>query len=210
MIEKKNVTGTAALNYVKRELSKGGVLSTCISSLPLVKGSIYALVPAETSDVNLYDFENGVLYPFDEKLLDAKQPAIPIQNEARPFLVEIVQQYLNVSETNCCLFEDPIRLPTDPKVTDSAIDYVHLIGGEMFYFFNSSSNDSSKINKALMTSEAYIFLCALSSLGTVKQNAFLTKKEIDLELLKLFTAGVSSFFVKAYDYEGYLMWVGEE
>jgi hypothetical protein len=207
MIEKKNITRPAALNYVKIELSKGGVLSTCISSLPLLNGSIFALVPAETSDKNLYDFENGVLYPIDEKLLDAKQPAIPIQNEARPLLVEIIQQYLNANETNCCLFEDPIRLRTDPIATDSAIDYVHLIGGEMFYFFNSSSNDSSKISKALVTSEAYIFLCALSSLDIAMQNEFLPNKEISLNILEKFAAGVFAFFVKAYDYEGYLMWV---
>lgn len=207
MIQQKNVTGTAALNYVKQELSRGGILSDCINELPLANGAIYAFVPAKASDSNLYDFESGGIYPVDEKLLEERPGSTPIQNDARPFVIEIIQQYLTSDEVNSCLFEDPLSLTTDPITAASPLDYVYLSGGQIFYFFNSHQNDTSIILKALKTSEAHTFLCTLSSLDIALQNEFLKHKEISLSLLEKFTAGVSSFFVKAYDHEGYLMWV---
>jgi len=210
MIEQRNITGSSALDYVRQELSRGGVLSDYINKLPLDNGSIYAFVPEGTSENKLYDFEYGALYPFDEGLIDERPLSMPIPNDSRPLLVERIQQHLNLSETNCCLFEDPIRSPSDPIVSISAIDYVHLNNSSMFYFFNHSKNDASVIGKALSISEDYVFLCALSSMDVITQNEFLPNKEISLNLLEKFAAGVSSFFVEAYDHEGYLMWVKTE
>jgi hypothetical protein len=210
MIESKIVTGTAVLNYIKQELSRGGALSACINKLPLANGVVYAFVPTRTSENKLYDFENGGLYSFDEKLSDERPSSIPIQNEARPLLVEMIQQYLTLRDVNCCLFEDLLRSPTDPIGASSALDYVHLHGGQIFYFFNSKKSDTSIIREALVTSEAHVFLCVLSSLDIAMHNEFLPNKEISLNLLEKFAEGVSLFFVKAYDYEGYLMWVRKE
>ena len=206
MIQQKNVTGTVALNYVKQELSRGGVLSDCINELPLDAGDIYAFVPSGVSENNLYDFENGVLYPCDESLLSERPLSIPIRNDARPFLVEIIQQYLTSKKVNCCLFEDQLRSPTDPITIASALNYVHLSGDQIFYFFNYNKNNTSTIGKALVTSEAHVFLCVLSSLDIDTQNEFLPKREISIDLLRKFAVGTSSFLVNAYDHEGFLMW----
>jgi hypothetical protein len=210
MIEKKNITGTAALNYVKQELSRGGALSACINELLLANGAIYAFVPGGTSESKLYDFENGGLYLLDEEFLDERPSSTPILNDARPLLVEIIQQHLTSMGVNCCLFEDQLLSPTDPIVATFSLDYVHLSDGQMFYFFNSHRNNTSTIRKALATSEAHVFLCVLSSLDIDMQNEFLPNREISLGLLEEFAASVSSFFVEAYDHEGYLMWVKTE
>ena len=207
MIINKNVTGAAALTYIKDQLSNGGVLSTCINRLPLGNGKICALVPENTSDKNLFNFKYGVLYPFDKNLIKENHYSMPIQNEARPVVVEMIHQFLNANDVNCCLFEDPISKPMDPIVTKSPIDYICLKGGEMFYFFNLFNNDSSVISKALLRSENYNFLCALSSVDISLQSEFSPNKEVSLNLIEKFAGGVSAFFVKAYDYEGYLMWV---
>jgi len=207
MIETKNVTGSAALNYVRQELSRGRVLSDRINQLPLDDGTIYAFVPTGTSADKLYDFEYGALYPFDERMIEERPSSMPIPNDSRPLLIERIQQHLNFSEVNCCLFEDPVRSPTDPIVSVSAIDYVYLGDGSMFYFFNYPKNNASTISKALSISEDYVFLCALSSIDMAAQNEFLPNEEISLNLLEKFAVNVSSFFVKAYDHESYLMWV---
>jgi hypothetical protein len=44
-------------------------------------------------------------------------------------------------------------------------------------------------------------------MDVASQNEFLPNREISLNLLKKFATNVSSFFVKAYDHESYLMWV---
>jgi hypothetical protein len=210
MIQQINVTGVAALNYVKQELSRGGVLSDCINELPLGNGVIYAFVPAGTSENKLYDFENGGLYLLDEEFLDERPSSTPILNDARPLLVEMIQQYLTQKEINCCLFEDQLGSPEDPITSASVPDYVHLGGRKIFYFYNLHKNGTSIIRKAFVTSEAHVFLCALSSLDIAIQNEFLLNNEINLSLLEKFAAGVSSFFVNAYDHEGFLMWAKRE
>jgi hypothetical protein len=202
----KNVTGTAALNYVKQELSRGGFLSDCISELPLNNGVLYAFVPEEVSENKLYNFENGGLYPVNENDLTEGPYSMPIINDARPFLVEIIQQHLTSGEVNCCLFEDQLRAPMDPVMIASPLDYVHFEGRKIFYFFNHYKNETSIISKALVTSEAHVFLCVLSSLDIATQNEFLPKSEINLDLLRKFAVGTSSFFINAYDHEGFLMW----
>ena len=206
MIRKKNVNGLLAFDYLKQELAKGRSLSAKLNNLSLDNGSIQALVPEETSDKKLYQFEEGSLYFFDKELKWNKS-AIPIQNDAKPLVVDEIRNHLNLSERNCCLFEEPIRVPSDFSVTNSGIEYIHLNNNEMFYFFNQQNNNGAKIKKALLTSEAHIFLCALSSLDISIQNEFLASGEISLAQLEKFVDNISYFFVKAYDHEGYLMWV---
>jgi hypothetical protein len=206
MIEQINVTGDAALNYVKQELSRGCFLSDCINKLSLGNGDIFAFVPEGTPEKTLYNFEYGVLYPFDETVLMKGPTSMPIQNDARPILVEMIQEYLTQREVNCCLFEDQIRSPEDPITKTSVLEYVQ-IEGKMLYFFNFHKNGASTVRKAFVASESHVFLCALSSLDIAVQNEFLLNKEINLSLIEKFAAGVSSFFVNAYDHEGFLMWV---
>lgn len=206
MVKQQNVTGTLALKYMKDELSRGGVLSSIIEQLPLSNGDIYALVPEGTRIDRLYDFEHGGVYPVDREVLPDGAYSIPIPNDARSTLVEIIEQHLASGEANCCLFEDQLRTPSDPIVAVSALDYVHLGSGQMFYFFNSNRKETSSIAKALTTSEAHVFLCALSSLEADLQNEFVSNGEINLVLLEKFASGIRSFFVNAYDHEGFLMW----
>ena len=208
MIQQKNVTGTQVLDYIRRELSRGGALSDCINELPLADGTVHAFVPAEVAEDKLYDFGNGTLYPVDKPLSTGDPSSMRIQNDARPFLLETIQHYLVAGETNCCLFEDQLRSPSDPITAASKLDYV-LLNSNIFYFFNGSKNEPSTLGKALKVSEAHVFLCVLAALDNETQNEFGPYKNITLDLLRRFSSGVTSFFVSAYDHEGFLMWVRE-
>jgi hypothetical protein len=207
MIEKKEVTGTRSFEYIRKQLSRGKTLSSFINTLlPIEKANVYSFVPSETSIENLFQFDSGRLYPFNRESLKSANPIIPIRNDSRPLIIEEIQKHINNNSNNCCLFEEPVGVPSDPWVITSGMEYIHLNNIEMFYFFDNNNNDVKKIEKAFIASEDYIFLCALSSLDPTELNDVTSHKEVLLEFLQLFATKITTFFVKAYDGEGYLMW----
>ncbi len=206
MVEKRDVSEIDSFKYLRSQLNIGGkALSNYINMLPIESGKVFSFVPKGTSEKSLYEFEKGGLYFFDKELLKQVPPLVPIQNEARPLLISTVYNYLNSGMENCCIFEEPIALPSDPWVKNSMIKYVH-INNEMFYFFDNKNKDIKEIDRAFKASEAHYFLCALSSFNTFEHDKFISFKEITIELIKEVVDNLNSFFVRAYDGEGYLMW----
>jgi hypothetical protein len=209
MIEKRNVTTITAFNYLRKQLDMGISLSQCISKLPLENGSVYSFVPEDVSDEVLYNFEFGGVYPFDIEKAKATRLSL-VQNDARTIVLSEIQNYLDESEVNCCIFEEPNASPDFPWVKTSGMEYVHLNNQEMFFFFDKENNDKEKVRDAFTTSEVYIFLCVLSELNKEEISQFAAFKEIRIDALELFTKNMKSFFVRAYDGEGYLMWTARQ
>src|SRR5579862_5166822 len=164
MIEKKNVTGTEAFDYLRKQLDMGISLSRCINKLSIENGEVYSFVPSGTSDENLYNFEFGGIYPFEKEELRSTQ-LIPIRKDAMPIVLNEIRKHIVANDENCCIFENPNASPYFPWVKISGIEYVHLRNEEMFYFFDRKDSDMPKLERAFITSEVYIFLCALSSLN---------------------------------------------
>ncbi len=129
---------------------------------------------------------------------------VPVQNDSRPFAINYILEYLQQDKEHCCLFEEPLGRPLDIWVKRSKIEYVHL-GDEMYYFFGNNTKKTT-FEDAFKTSEAYYFLCVLSSLTAEKQNGFSPFSSLSSEELRVFAANAVSFFVRAYDGEGYLEW----
>jgi hypothetical protein len=209
MVVKKNVTGQESFQYIRNQLDMGKTLSGCINALPIEKGNVFSFVPDGASKEQLFDFGRGGIYPLEKELRNEKL-ITPIRNDSKSLIVKEIQSHLNVNQNNCCLFEDTLSIPTDNWVITSQIEYIQLNVSEMLYFFDNNSNNEKKINESFSASEGYVFLCALSSLEPAERNKFVPYKEVSLELLKLFATNISKFFVKAYDGEGYLMWVSEQ
>jgi hypothetical protein len=205
-IEKKNVTGSDALKYIRDQLDIGGSLANYINTLPIEIGEVYSFVPKDTTNENLYNFSSGGIYPFDKRLLKSKN-ILPVRNNAKFSMVDEIQNYLKISDTNCCLFEDTVNIPSDSWIKASGIEYIYIKDKEMFYYFDKLNNSAEKINEALTKSENYSFTCGLSSLSKNDHKKFATFEEINMELIMLFVKSISLFFVRAYDGEGYLMWV---
>lgn len=210
MIEVKNVTSSMAFGYIREELARGRMLSAYINHLPIETGSVFALVPPGVVEDKLYAFKYGGIYPFDSSLIEGNHAWVPIQNDAVPLLADEIHKYLNADKEHCCFFEEPIWELSDPKVKTFDLDYVYLSTGQVYYFFNNGNVDIERIKKAIQVSEDYVFLCALSRPGITVQSNLLPSKEITEEMLRLFARNVFVFFVRAYDGEGYLMWVGEK
>jgi len=206
MIGKKNITSKDSYKYLRSQLKIGGkTLSNLINILPLENGKIFAFVPEGIPEKSLYEFDKGGLYFFDKELLKNTPALVPVQNDARSVLIRNLHEYLDLKKENCCIFEEPIALPSDPFIKNSEIEYVH-INDEMFYFFDKKNNDAKKIEKSFTGSEAHYFLCALSTLNFEEHFEFAPFKKITTELLEKVVANLTSFFVRAYDGEGYLMW----
>jgi hypothetical protein len=209
MIIKKNITKPESFAFVRSQLDKGTTLSSCINMLSIEKGELFAFVPAETSEDALFKFESGGIYSYEDEL-NKKQTVIRIKNESKPLVMREIELHLTSSTNNCCLFEDSLAIPSDAWVGTSQVKYVHFQSKEMFYFFDNTSSDQEEINEAFKQSESHVFLSALSSLGSNDRAAFSAYKEVTLIQLELFAKNISSFFVNAYDHEGYLMWVKKE
>lgn len=206
MISKKIVNTTKALDYIRKQFSRGRSLSILMHNLDFSSGQVFALVPDNLSEDKIYNFQEG-LYPFDTNLLKTKYPAIQVQNYSRKFLLETIHDYLEVAKEHCCLFEDPISIPTDSRVLNSGLNCVSLSNDQVFYFFNSENNDVEKIEDAIKISDDYIFLCVLSSLDVGMQSGFNSTQSVSLDILKAFTDNLYAFFIGAYDGESYILWV---
>jgi hypothetical protein len=205
MIDKKDVTGLAAFKYLRKQLDMGISLSQSVNKLPIEDGEVYSFVPVGTSDEALYNFEFGGIYPFDKDELKSTQLSL-VRNDARPVVLNEIQSYIIENEENCCIFEEPNASPDFPWVKASRMEFIHLNNEEMFFFFDKKNSAIEKVKEAFNTSEAYIFLCALSTLNISEHAQFEAFKEITIASLELFVKDIRSFFVRAYDGEGYLMW----
>jgi hypothetical protein len=206
MVEKKVVTGTEAFSYIRKQLDMGISLSHFVNSLPIEGGQVFSFVPEETSSEKLYDFISGGIHPFENEELKSTELDF-LHNEAKRLVLEEIIKHIDENDQNCCIFENPNASPYFPWVKSSGIEYVHIGNEEMFFFFDKKGSDFEKVENAFTTSDVYIFLCALSSLDQTVHSSYDGFKEISVELLDVFVKNVSSLFVKAYDGEGYLMWV---
>jgi hypothetical protein len=205
MIEKLDVTSSKAIEYFKEQLYLAEkLLSYNLHFLSMEEGEIYSFVPHGTKEEVLYDFYGGSLYPLDTNARAFNPTLIPVQNEAKPVLIDMISEYLR-HNNNCCVFEEPVATPDDAWVATSDIDYVR-VQKEMFYFFDEENNDKNKLEKALVTSSNYYFLCVLGSLEKEKRALFTPGKEIPTTILEEFAKTPYAVIVKAYDGEGYLIW----
>jgi hypothetical protein len=203
MIVKRDITGPKAFAYIRNQLDMGKTLSKCLSMLPVEKGKVFSLAPEGALEEQLFNFDSGGIYPFEEK---NRKSIAPTKNDSKPLVISEILSHLNSNINSCCFFEDALSLPSDPWVTTSKIEYIHLNNREMLYFFDNNNSNEEKVKKAFSVSESHVLLCALGSLDTAERSKVSPCKEVYPELLKLFVANLSAFFVKAYDGEGYLMW----
>jgi hypothetical protein len=208
MIQKRIISGTNSFNYLRNQLRMGSkTLSVSLDKLPLENGKLYSFVPKNVSEKALYDFENGGLYDLDEnsQILTNSSLLVPIPNGARPVVKNSIIEYLKSSNENCCMMEEPSGQPSDPWVKKSNIEYVN-IRDEMYYYFDSTNYNQDNLTEAFLTAEGYYFLCVLSALNKDDRDRLTSIKEIGSQIIQNVVNNVSSFFVSAYDHEGYLMW----
>jgi len=194
-----------AFAYLKEQLDLSGKnLANQLTSKSLTEGKVFTYLPENTPLEHFYRFEIGGIYSFDKSLVKKSPALVPIQNDARPVVINYILQYLQENENHCCLFEDPIRAPSDRWFKRSEIKYVHH-DKETYYFFGNNV-EIETFQDTFKRSEGYYFLCALSSLPAKKQKGFSPFSSLSTEQLEDFASNVISFFVRAYDGEGYLQW----
>lgn len=205
MIKSTDIACAEALDYLRGQLELSGkTLAKLVRSQFFSEGKVFAFVPENTPSELLYRFEAGGIYPYKKRLPQISPAIVPIQNDAKPIVMNNILQYLQQKKENCCLFEEPCAIPSDPWVRRLQINYVHL-NQQMFYFFGDNTNTVG-FEQAFTASEGYYFLCALSTLDTDKQKSFVPFSPVTDELLKEFASNIVCFFVRAYDGEGYLQW----
>lgn len=207
MIQKIDVTGIAAFEYLSNQLELGGKsLSRLISLLQLKEGKIYSFAPKHTSKKSLFEFNKGGIYSLTKKNI-FENGLIAIRNDSKKIILNLLYEYINKNNDNLCIFEEPNAIPSDKWISNSKMEYAFL-GNEIYYLFQKSNNKVD-LEKAFKTSEGYYFLCVLSTVKSYNRPQFLIKKEINSNLLSEIVENLSCFFIRAYDGEGYLMWSKE-
>lgn len=204
MIQKKEVTNEAAFLYLKDQLDLSGkILSNELQKISYKEGKVFAIVPKNISDEHLYNFSSGGLYDVDKRLFKKSPILIPVQNNSRPILIKHVFKYLYEDNENCCVFEDPFSLPTDPYIMNSKVEFIP-IDNEVYYFINKKSTNIKLVKEIFAISEGYYFLCVFSSLKLNSES--LKSDKLNSEFIKKIVHNIRSFVVRSYDGEGYLIW----
>ncbi len=132
---------------------------------------------------------------------------MPIRNDSSPVVIAEIHEYLNLSKTNCCLFEDATQKAGDFWINSKGIAYEKFNTEDIYYFFGAENNNLDNISDAFWSSCSYVFLCAFSNLDVEEPKKFIPFTEITVELMKLFVKNVNAIIVRAYDREGYLIWM---
>jgi hypothetical protein len=206
MLTRIEVTGEKSFSYLREHLYLSGkVLASALETFSLDKGRVFTFVPEDIPHEKLTEFNEGVLYPVDVELSKKPPFLVPVQNDARPMVQELVLNYLTQDATHCCIIEEPVGAPDDPWVKKEKVEYIH-IGQEMYYFFNRHA-EATVFRETFQTAENYYFLCALGALNMEAQQLFTPFHHVEKDQIKSFAETVSSFIVKAYDGEGYLQWL---
>lgn len=202
----KDVTGIGAAKYISGQIELGWKhLSILLRNIDLDNGKIFAYVNDTISDSALHNFDRGDPDLFEKQIAEADSDLIPIENDSNDLLVDLIYEYVNFSVFNCCILEEPVGRPSDPYILKSSIKFVN-IEDEMFYFLNKMSSEN-EIEEVYLRSEGFYFLCVLTTLDLQFQKEFIPYSNIANDLLKRSVENVTSFFVQAYDGEGYLRWV---
>jgi len=205
MLKKKEVTSKQAFDYLREQINSEKPLSKFLSQQDIESGKVYTFVPEYVSEEQLYKFSTGGLYFSEKKLINGAWLS-EIINESKPRIQQMIKDYLNAFQNNCCIFEECNSAPTDPWVITSKVEYVHM-HDDMYYFFDKKNINPYMFQEAFDGSGGWYFLCVLSSLEVEKHANFAPFKEVSSRLLKTIANNATAFFVEAYDHEGYLMWI---
>ena len=205
-IERKNVTGDIAFNYIRMRLNQGKTLSCFINELPIETGQVHSFVPDFVDESKLFSFEGGGIYP---SIIESRDGVFlsEVRKDSRPVVLSGIHQFLKNEKDNYCLLEDPVSLPSDFLLTSNmAINGTRFFNDEVYYLFNGAQFSMDELTRAFIRCENYIFLCALSSFEVRNIDLIDNTDKISSNFLKTLVRNVSSFIVEAYDHEGYLMW----
>src|SRR5580692_295027 len=109
MSERIEVTSETAFKYISSQIQLSGkFLADCISNLELARGRVFAYTNEMVSKDSLNTFESGDIDSYKKEFLIFETNLIPIRNDSRRVLIELIKNYLDSSSTNCCIFEEPV------------------------------------------------------------------------------------------------------
>lgn len=205
MVKKINVTGDEAFKYLRSQLSFGSkFLSKKMLEIPLEEGEVFAFVPENISYEVLFNFERGGLYKTNKDLMETSS-VLPVQNESKLSVINIIHEFIEMDNCNCCVFEEPNAKPSDPFIINSNFKF-NTIKDEIFYFINKENNDLKEIEFILDQSESYYLTGVLTSIDYSNHKRINQFNELEPEILEKVVQNIKSFFSIAYDHEGYLLW----
>lgn len=193
--------------YIDDKLLWRGSLSLSLRDIIDNTETIYALAPLDTPLDALYNFSSGGIYYNETNRLFPDAKIKPIINKHTTFLIEIIKKYIFQSGDNCCILEDALSSPGDPILLKKKLNYISSDKDEVFYFFDSSNYDLVKLENSYTQAEQIDSLFVLSSFDKNRHIDLLNPNKLSKPDFDLISINTDLIVLKAYDGEGYLIWV---
>jgi hypothetical protein len=178
-----------AIAYIRDQLASDNKLGSYLLELPLERGTVQSLVPADATPEALKKFSVGGLI----------QRAL-----TEPRVAEFVSAYLAAGTDRLALLEDAGARPDDAYVRASAARYV--VHESDVVYMCTPQDGASAITSALRAASSYSFVGTL----TVGPMPLATQGEkISADVLRRLALASKHVLVSAYDNESVLIWSGE-
>lgn len=70
MLKKVEITRTSSFEYLRSQLTSEKILSKSLGEIDIESGKVFAFVPENISEEQLYNFRQGGLYPSEKELIN--------------------------------------------------------------------------------------------------------------------------------------------
>lgn len=206
MVIEFDISSVAAFKYVKEQLGRSGkALAKYLLSTALEEGHIYAMIPETTPEDLLYKFSSGGIYPQNQSFSITGGQLALTPNDGRKTISRSIFNHLKTTGSNFCMFEEPILEPTDLLLSKVSANYV-VLNNEIYYLLDANTSDLYLIEDTIKQCDDFYFLCVLFSTNPENEDTKVKGTSVSDLQLKMIAESTSSFFVNAYDGEGYLVW----
>lgn len=179
--------GESGITYLRTHLGYGGVLANLLLQQPLDRGRV---LTAAFKDTDLRD-------DFDEGL-DAA-----VSRLQWDFVIDLVVEFLNRDHDAVAAFEHPFATPDAKWLAMKPVPYV-TCGQDVIFVIISSWARRDRVELALVTAGAQ------QEFGVLGHNAALANQTggaVDPSVLQQVVQGLRGIILRAFDAEGYLVWL---
>ncbi len=190
--------GHEAIDYIRGQLSHGVSLSNLLLDLPLEKGRVTTILPAEVSIETVTQFEDGFWTEGFEENFDK-----------RLYMADLSSTYLRdtkISSLRYAIFENSAERPTYPwLITRKAQFFTNDEHSDVYHFVTSKNNEIENITNAIRNAiTAWLFTGILTEM--VDGPDLVCGQAMDAGIMRTLAENTAYLFIGAYDGEGLLTW----
>jgi hypothetical protein len=177
--------GRDAADYIRRQLSAGGVLSSELISVdgPIVDVWAFLPEPAQRS-----------------RILSFSEAGVRGGRESRQALANYIAEYLTRRRDNCAVFEDALSRAGDPALAKGTVPYI-TCEEQVLHYLCGSGHGREDAERLVLTAKTYRLVGVLS-----RASAIHPSQAVDRGLVKELAEAADDVIIGAWDGDAELIW----